>query len=166
MAFSEAQKEAITFYQGPALVLEGPGSGKTTVITHRTKYLIEKYQVPPREILVVTFTKAAAEEMKSRFLALRGEERTQVRFGTFHSVFFEILKLAYRYTAANIAAEDKKYAFLKEITGRMELEIEDEADFLKSISQEISTVKADRIPLEHYYSTSISDEIFRSIYRQ
>ena len=95
MAFTQAQKEAITHFQGPAMVLAGPGSGKTTVITHRTSYLIEHYGIHPGNILVVTFTRAAAEEMKKRFLKMRRESRTMVRFGTFHSVFFEILKYAY-----------------------------------------------------------------------
>ena len=88
MAFTKAQEEAITHFQGPAMVLAGPGSGKTTVITHRTRYLIEHYGIHPGNILVVTFTRAAAEEMKKRFLKMRKESRTMVRFGTFHSVFF------------------------------------------------------------------------------
>lgn len=67
MRFNEAQQEAVDFYQGPCLTLAGPGSGKTAVITHRTKNLIEKYGVSPSEILVVTFTKAAAMEMKEQF---------------------------------------------------------------------------------------------------
>ncbi len=164
MVLSEAQKKAIVHKDGPAMILAGPGSGKTTVITRRTQFLIEHYGVSPAHILVVTFTKAAAMEMRERFLALRGEVRTQVRFGTFHSVFFEILKYAYHFTAANIAGEEKKYAYLKEIIGKMELEIEDEADFIRDLMQEISLVKCERISLEHYYSTSVSEEIFRKIY--
>ena len=86
---------------GPMLVLAGPGSGKTTVITHRVKNLIEK-GVNPSEILVITFTKAAAMEMKNRFLLLAGakevkEAATKVSFGTFHAIFFTILKYAYHF---------------------------------------------------------------------
>ncbi len=99
-------------YTGPAIVLAGPGSGKTTVITRRTATLVQHYKVPPENILVVTFTRAAAEEMKIRFLSLMNEQNTSVRFGTFHSVFFQILKAAYHFTAANIVSEDKKYNFL------------------------------------------------------
>ena len=166
MAFTQAQKEAITHFQGPAMVLAGPGSGKTTVITHRTSYLIEQYGIHPGHILVVTFTRAAAEEMKKRFLKIRGEAQTMVRFGTFHSVFFEILKYAYGLSGANIAGEDACYGFLKEIISRISLDVEDEAELLKSLTQEISTVKSEQIPLEHYYSSSVSDEIFRRIYRE
>ena len=166
MAFTQAQKEAITHFQGPAMVLAGPGSGKTTVITHRTSYLIDHCGIHPGNILVVTFTRAAAEEMKKRFLKMREETRTMVRFGTFHSVFFEILKYAYGLTGANIAGEDVCYGFLKEIISKIDLDVEDEADLLKSLTQEISTVKSEQIPLEHYYSSSVSDEIFRRIYRE
>ena len=166
MAFTKAQEEAITHFQGPAMVLAGPGSGKTTVITHRTSYLIDHYGIHPGNILVVTFTRAAAEEMKKRFLKMRKESRTMVRFGTFHSVFFEILKYAYGLTGANIAGEDVCYGFLKDIISKINLDVEDEAELLKSLTQEISTVKSEQIPLEHYYSSSVSDEIFRRIYRE
>lgn len=166
MALSEAQKKAVMHKDGPAMIVAGPGSGKTTVITERTRYLIEQYGIPPANILVVTFTRAAAEQMRDRFLKLTKQERTRVRFGTFHSVFFEILKHAYHYTAANIAGEEKKYEFLKEITGKMDLEIDDEADFLKGISHEISLVKTEQIPLKHYYSHEVPEQVFRDIYRK
>ena len=62
-----AQEGAITHKDGPAMVLAGPGSGKTFVIVQRLKFLIEEYDVPPSSILVITFTKAAAIEMQQRF---------------------------------------------------------------------------------------------------
>lgn len=164
MSLSEAQTRAVAHAEGPCICLAGPGSGKTTVITQRVKYLIEKRGVSPSGILVITFTKAAAIEMKERFGRLMGGTYLPVTFGTFHAVFFGILKNAYHYTAANILREEQKYQFLKEITGRMNLEIEDEAEFLSGITMEISKVKNDRIALEHYYSANCSDEIFREIY--
>ena len=66
---SKAQKEAVMHKDGPMMVLAGPGSGKTLVITKRIQYLISHYQIPPQRILVITFTRAAANEMKERFLA-------------------------------------------------------------------------------------------------
>ena len=66
MAFNEAQKKAVDFYKGAMMVLAGPGSGKTTVITHRTKKLIEEYKVNPSNILVITFTRKATQELKER----------------------------------------------------------------------------------------------------
>lgn len=165
MALSKAQKEAVMHREGPAIVLAGPGSGKTTVITERTKYLTQQCGIQPIHILVVTFTKAAAMEMQKRFLALTGSRQTQVRFGTFHSLFFEILKHAYHYTAANIASEEEKYRILREIIAPMDIEIEDEAEFLHDAAREISRVKNERIPLEHYYAASVPEELFRKIYR-
>lgn len=85
------QQEAVRHFKGPAMVLAGPGSGKTTVLTKRIQYLIEVYHVPPEEILVITFTRAAALEMKQRFLTLSKKE-FPVRFGTFHSVYYHILQ--------------------------------------------------------------------------
>lgn len=108
--FNEAQKEAIEHRDGSLLVLAGPGSGKTLVITERTKRLIEK-GVPAEKILVVTFTKAAAREMKERFLKEMEQERTNVWFGTFHAVFFSVLKCAYGYRAENIIPEGQKKQF-------------------------------------------------------
>ncbi|MFR2956118.1 MAG: UvrD-helicase domain-containing protein, partial [Lachnospiraceae bacterium] len=113
MQVSNAQHQAITHGAGPAIVLAGPGSGKTLVITQRVRYLIEAYHVRPQEILVITFTKAAAQEMQSRFQAL--SRQRGVTFGTFHAVFFHILKYAYHYSAANILTEEKKYQILQSL---------------------------------------------------
>lgn len=108
MAFHEAQLQAIHHREGPMMVLAGPGSGKTTVITHRVKYLVEQCGVEPGSILVITFTKAAAQEMRQRFEKLMEGRRLPVSFGTFHAVFFSILKRAYRYDASNIAREEQR----------------------------------------------------------
>ena len=67
---NEAQLRAITHTEGPMLVLAGPGSGKTTVITQRIKYLIDEKNISPETILVITFTKAAAKEMQQRLLII------------------------------------------------------------------------------------------------
>ncbi|MBQ2275119.1 MAG: ATP-dependent helicase [Lachnospiraceae bacterium] len=162
---NDAQKQAIVHKDGPMMVLAGPGSGKTTVITKRTKYLVEKHGVNPRNILVITFTKAAAREMKERFEQLMKGE-CQVTFGTFHSVFFYILKQAYHFTAANIIREETKKAYIKESIDRLNLEVEDEADFISNIIGEISLVKSEMLPIEHYYSTNCAEEIFIQIYKE
>ncbi|MEG7531283.1 MAG: ATP-dependent helicase [Hungatella sp.] len=164
MAFHEAQLEAIRHQDGPMMVLAGPGSGKTTVITQRTKYLIEMCGVDPSKILVITFTRAAAREMQERFERLMEGKLVRVNFGTFHSVFFMILKYAYRYTAANIARDDQRIQFLRELMERQELQVEDEQEFITSILGEISSVKGEMINLEHYYAKNCSEEIFKGLY--
>lgn len=84
--FNTEQKRAVTHGDGPAMVLAGPGSGKTLVITYRVKWLIEEHGVNPQNILVITFTRAAAREMKRRFLSITDSaDETPVMFGTFHS---------------------------------------------------------------------------------
>lgn len=162
--FNREQEEAITHKGGPLMVLAGPGSGKTLVITYRVKWLIENAGVYPSNILVITFTRAAAEEMKKRFFMFDGMENAPVTFGTFHSIFFMILRYAYRYTVANIIREDVKRRYIKEMTENMELEIEDENEFLSGIINEISYVKGEMMSLSYYHSNNCSDELFAQIY--
>ena len=163
MAFSKAQTQAIMHKDGPMMVLAGPGSGKTTVITHRIQYLTKEYGIDPGDILVITFTRAAAEEMRERYEALTGGG-SRVTFGTFHSIFFRILKLAYRYTADNIVREEQQMQFVRELAQAGGLEPEDENEFAASILSEISSVKGERIALEHYYSKNCPDAVFRQLY--
>lgn len=165
MSFNKSQEEAIHHKDGPCLTLAGPGSGKTLVITERTKYLITEYGIDPSHILVITFTKAAAMEMKARFLKLMGTDSCQVTFGTFHAVYFSVLKHAYHYSASNIVREDQKYQFMREIIQKQHLEYEDETEFITSILGEISTVKNSGIDLAHYYAKNCAEEMFRKIYR-
>lgn len=163
--FNEAQINAINHFKGPALILAGPGSGKTTVITHRTKILIEEYGVNPSNILVITFTKAAAVQMQDRFTRLMDGKYYPVSFGTFHAVYFKILKYAYNYSADNILREEKKAEYIKEIIGKLRLEIDDINDFVREVIGEISLVKGEMIDLNNYYSKSCPDESFRRLYK-
>lgn len=139
--FNEGQLAAINHFTGPCLTLAGPGSGKTLVITQRTKTLIEKYEVNPSKILVVTFTKAAATEMKARFLKLMGQRSTPVTFGTFHAVFFTILKYAYHYTAENILREEQKFVIMRDMVRKFHLDYEDENEYVGLLLGEISMDK-------------------------
>ena len=105
--YNDSQVKAIGHFNGPCLTLAGPGSGKTAFITERTKNLITKYHVNPSNILVITFTKAAALEMKTRFLSLMGNGSYPVTFGTFHAVYFSILKHAYNYNQIISSGKNK-----------------------------------------------------------
>ena len=169
-SFTKSQSEAIRHQDGPLLVLAGPGSGKTTVVTKRVQYLVQDCHISPSSILVITFTKAAATEMKERFWRLmeQSEEKPQgygnVLFGTFHAVFFNILKLSYGFTAANILREETRYQYMKEIVDRLKLEIDDENEFISGVLGEISLIKNERISLEHYFSKNCAEDIFRKIF--
>lgn len=164
--FNEGQKCATMHFKGPALVLAGPGSGKTRVITYRTKYLIEHHGVDPSNILVITFTKAAAMEMKQRFLNMTDRKYVTVSFGTFHAVFFGILRHAYGYSADNIIREEQRNRFFKEEISHMDLEIEDETEFIQNITGEISRVKNERKNILEYESLSCDTKSFRKLYQK
>ena len=166
MGFNEAQTKAICHKNGPAMVLAGPGSGKTLVITRRVEYLIKKYGVRPEQILVITFTKAAAKEMRERFARITKDDRFPVTFGTFHGIYYGILKWAYRMNASNIFSEEEKMMLLREVIAGMELEIEDEKEFLQGIASEIGQIKNNRLSLEEYESSNCPDQMFRQIYEE
>lgn len=139
--------------------------GKTFVITNRVKYLIEEHGVAPEEILVVTFSKAAALEMRERFEQITEGQHYRVRFGTFHSVFFQILRAAYHYEAKDIVTPALKYRFLEEALQETAFDVEDRREFLEDIEKEISKVKGDGIEIDCYYSANCPEQVFREIYR-
>ncbi|MBQ3061070.1 MAG: ATP-dependent helicase [Lachnospiraceae bacterium] len=166
MKYNKTQLTAVNHKEGPMLVVAGPGSGKTLVITGRTLNLCEQMGVNPINILVITFTKAAAEQMKSRFEALSKGNYSNVSFGTFHSVFFTILKSAYNYQSSNILKEDERYFIIKELIDGLNIEYEDEKEIVSLISSEISLVKGEMIEPGNYCSVNISASDFRKIYKE
>lgn len=142
--FHKSQWEAVNFERGAAMVLAGPGTGKTTVITHRIKRLIEKGIALPEEILVVTFTKAAAVEMEQRFEKIMDgkEKRGNVCFGTFHSIFLKMLRESGGSATLNsVLSEGKRIGIIKEIIMRISVEVPDMWEFIRDVSAEISRVK-------------------------
>ena len=161
--YSSNQKKAIEHGEGPLMVLAGPGSGKTFVITHRIKYLIEGPGINPAHILVVTFSRAAAKEMKDRFEKLCS--KSLVTFGTFHSVFFNLLKTAYGFSSEQIASDELRYTLIKELIKRNSIENEDINTLAGNLLNEIALVKQDNISIKNYYSNSISSDTFKKIYR-
>ncbi len=162
---NDAQMQAVLHLDGPMLVLAGPGSGKTLVITRRIEHLIKSAGVDSSHILVITFTKAAANEMKERFLKRMPIEGKRVAFGTFHAVFFQILKHAYHYTAANIIREEERTQLMRELIRSMRLDYEDENELVQGLLSEIGFLKNSRIDLEHYYPASCSKEVFAAAAR-
>lgn len=165
MRQNSEQHEAIHHKDGPMMVLAGPGAGKTFVIASRVKYLIEKCGVEPEKILVVTFSKAAASEMRERFERMTEHRQLRVRFGTFHSVFFQILRVAYHYEAKDIVTPSLRYRFLEEALRDVDFGVEDKKEFLEDIEKEISRVKGEGIDVDCYYSASCPEQVFRNIYR-
>lgn len=166
MDLNKSQQIAVCHKDGAMMVLAGPGSGKTTVITRRVLELIKNGGVAPENILVITFTRAAAAEMKERFERLAGGGRTAVSFGTFHAVFFKILKYAYSYDSSNIITEDGRFALIRDIMRNLGVDMQDEREFVGAVATEISKVKGEEIEIKHYYATSCSAADFTKIFTE
>ena len=162
--YSSNQKKAIEHGAGPLMVLAGPGSGKTFVITHRIKYLIEGLGINPAHILVVTFSRAAAKEMKDRFERLYN--KSLVTFGTFHSVFFSLLKTAYGFTSEQIASDELRYSLIKDLIKKNSIMNEDINNLSGNLLNEIALIKQDNINIKNYYSNSIASDVFKKLYRE
>lgn len=142
---NEAQKRAVTHSKGPAVVLAGPGSGKTFLIVSRIRYLIEQQEVSPDTILVITFTKAAALSMQRRFEESTNGRYAGVWFGTFHAFFYQILKEYDSYNQNSLFEAEEKKHYLKQIFKELKLEWDDSADY-RSLTEYVPSEKP--IPLE------------------
>jgi len=118
--------------------------------------------INPAHILVVTFSRAAAKEMKDRFEKLCS--KSLVTFGTFHSVFFSLLKTAYGFSSEQIASDELRYTLIKELIKRNSIENEDINTLAGNLLNEIALVKQDNISIKNYYSNSISSDTFKKIY--
>ena len=163
---NQAQKEAIAHLAGPMLVLAGPGSGKTSVIVERTARMCGSGRIAPDQILVVTFSRMAAEGMKKRFLSYTRQETTRVTFGTFHSVFFFILSQAYGLGPGNILKEEERGRILRGLLIENGGEQLLEGELWRELLKEISTVKGNRIRLKHFHSAICPDDLFNRIFQQ
>lgn len=163
--FNKSQIQAISHMDGPAMVLAGPGSGKTTVITHRIKNLIEKAEVRPENILVVTFTKAAAISMQKRFSTLMNGGKGQlVTFGTFHSVFYKILRKSRRYEATEILSERQKTDYIRETIGRYGISSNDISELSQNIINDIGNIKGNMLNAQEYEPSCCKKEDFIKVY--
>ncbi len=170
MKYSKEQSDAIMHVEGPMLVVAGPGSGKTAVITRRIKYLIESAGVNPADILVITFTRAAANEMENRFKAMTEDNVYPVRFGTFHSIFFWIIKTAYNLDNSSVISESEKRIMIERLVSDISSKqkynlLDNKEDIISSIISQIGIVKSDMLDVDNYYSSDLPENIFRQIYK-
>lgn len=141
LSCTRGQEEAIQHITGPAAVLAGPGSGKTFVTTHRIHRLITSQGVEPAQILVITFTKAAALEMQERFFRLMKDERPPVHFGTFHAVFYYILRQSAQYRGYTIITETERRKLVRDIMHAHKRFIELKEEDIEELLAEFSRLK-------------------------
>ena len=166
MIFSDSQRQAISHAGGPALVLAGPGSGKTAVITARIHSLVNSQGIREDNILVVTFTKAAATEMRLRYKAMSAGRNSLVSFGTFHSVFFTILQHAFDLGRDNILTVEDKYNFIRDAVGNEVITSGTENDFFGDILNEISVVKNSDTDIFSYTPKCMDRDRFVKIFTE
>ena len=165
MTFNEEQIQAIEWFRGPLLVLGTPGSGKTTVILQRVNRLVTVHGVIPRQILVITFTKAAARSMQQRYEAM-DQASGGVRVSTFHAFFYWIIRTAYKLPAEAVLGEDERTAMIRKLLSEISPEYGNSEEVLQSVLHQMDLITNDMIRPEDYYSTDLPAEEFRLLIRR
>ena len=158
-----AQQKAVCHETGPMLVLAGPGSGKTTVLLCRISRLLERGLAKPQEILALTFSKAAAEEMKSRFENLNGA--SGVSFGTFHSIFFRILRSRYGWNVEQIFQEEERRSNLRNSIEAEKWDIPDLEEYISQFFSQLSLMNSELEQPNRFMPVGMPVEEFRKLYR-
>ncbi len=165
---NEQQREAVTAPPGPVLVLAGPGSGKTRVLTHRIAYLVRALGVPPYRVLAVTFTNKAAREMRERTEALLGGSLRGATIGTFHSVCARMLRQDGERVGLQrgfvIYDSTDQRNILRNVIRSLNL---DEKLYPPASAQvAISRAKNELLPPDRFPIRSYRDEVYQRIYEQ
>ena len=166
---NKQQREAVSAGNGPVLVVAGPGSGKTRVLTQRIAYLIAVEGVRPWQILAVTFTNKAAKEMGERVRRLLPEQATEgIMLGTFHSICARVLRREAEYLPIGsnfvIFDTDDQERIVKAVI--RELNINEKLYRPPSVHGAISRAKNELIGPDQYPTTSYRDEIVKRVYME
>lgn len=162
---NENQESAVNHIDGPCMVLAGPGSGKTRVITYRIANMVVNKNIRPSSILAISFTKASSVEMKNRALSLSNDYRmNKVTYGTFHSVFFRILRYFENYSLDSIFDEKSKRLVLRGILKSLNVENADDDETIGQVINEISYVKNELMDKIDFESEILSSDEFTKVY--
>ena len=162
---NENQLKAVNHLDGPCMVLAGPGSGKTRVITYRIANMVVNKNIKPTSILAISFTKASSIEMKNRALSLSNDFRmNKVTYGTFHSVFFRILRYFENYNIESILDEKTKRIGLKNILKGLNIENADDDETIGQVINEISYVKNELMDKRDFKSEVLTNDEFIKVY--
>jgi DNA helicase-2/ATP-dependent DNA helicase PcrA len=164
------QREAVEAIEGPVLILAGPGSGKTRVITHRVAYLVKLCGVSPHNVMAVTFTNKAAREMKERLEQLLGQAAEALSLGTFHAICARILRREGKAIGLDssfvIYDEDDQLSLMKQVLE--ELNLDPKQYIPRAIHSAISAAKSRLISPEDYAQrvNSYFEEIVQRVYQR
>jgi len=163
-----AQKAAVEAIEGPQLVIAGPGSGKTRVITHRIAYLIQLCGVSPRNILAVTFTNKAAREMKERVYLMLNQAADGLTLGTFHALCAKILRQEAEYIGVEkrfvIYDDSDQMRLLAQCMD--ELNLDPKAYAPRAIKSAISSAKASLLAPNELPCDSYFEEVAKRVYER
>ena len=165
---NDKQREAVTTTEGPVMIIAGPGSGKTRALTHRIAYLLAAGQAQPRDILALTFTNKAANEMQERVEALVGDDARGMWVGTFHSSFARLLrmegdKIGYSEDFSIYDTTDSKRLIRQQMKGRS---LDTDVVKPRSVQRMISSAKNEMIDPQEYADLARGDqqEIVAEVY--
>lgn len=163
---NDKQKEAVLASDGPLLILAGAGSGKTSVLTTKVAYLIEEKGIDPRNIVAITFTNKAANEMKERIIKLVGPKGYDIQISTFHSFGLRIIKenyerLGYEKNFTIIDSDDSLTVIKKLLK---DMNIDTTRCNPKFVKNQISSAKNEMVTPEKY-SSLVNDEISDITYK-
>lgn len=160
MSFSldEYQKKAVTTKEKNLLIISAPGSGKTTVIVNRVNYIVKKLNVSPNNIVVITFTRSAAQNMKERYLNMTKDINAPF-FGTFHGLFYKICNR--HYGNIKIIEQRDTYRIINNVLVQYLDEIGEEK--VREVLNDISILKSSFINMEDF-KPSMDKEIFKSCF--
>lgn len=162
---NDEQKLAVQHVNGPCLVVAGPGSGKTRVISHRLINLVLNENISPKKVLAISFTKASSTEMKNRTISLSDDHRmSRISFGTFHSVFFRILRYFEGYDLNSLIDDKTKLMTLKNIMKTLNIEDADNNDVIGDVINEISYVKNELMNPRDFKSNVVEIDDFEKLY--
>ena len=156
------QRLAVCHETGPMLVLAGPGSGKTTVLLCRILRLLERNLARPTQILALTFSKAAAEEMRERFRRAQGSDG--VAFATFHSMFFRILRSRYGWGVERVFQEEERRAVLRGIIEEARWDVPDIEEYISVFTAQLSLMNSELETIHTFTPTGMPVEEFRKLY--
>ena len=164
------QREAVETIEGPLLILAGPGSGKTRVITHRIAYLVKVWQINPRRIMAVTFTNKAAREMRERLHHLLGQSLKELTVGTFHAICASILRRDGKSVGIDprfvIYDDEDQIALIKQTL--QEMNLDPKRYPVKAFHAAIRQAKSHLVPPEAYgdHVSNYFDELAQRVYQR